>query len=159
MSEKIVLTAAGVEKLKEELNHLETVERYAIIERIKEAKSFGDLSENSEYDEAKKAQGMTEGRIKEITAILANVTVAETPKRITKVCIGSEVEVLDKETSKTRTYKIVGSAECDPLQREISDISPVGSALMGNKKGDVIVAKTPAGDKELEIISIKAIKR
>lgn len=158
-NEKIILTAAGVEKLKEELHHLETVERAAIIERIKEAKSFGDLSENSEYDEAKKAQGMAEGRIKEITAILARVTIAETPKRVTKVCIGSEVEVLDKASNKTHSYKIVGSAECNPLMGEISDISPVGSALIDSKKGDVVVASTPAGDKELEVLSVKAIKR
>lgn len=159
MSEKIVLTAAGVEKLKEELFNLETIERPAIIERIKQAKSFGDLSENSEYDEAKTAQGMAEGRIREITAILAKVEIAETPKRVTKVSIGTEVEIREQVSGKTSSLKIVGSAECDPLKKEISDISPVGSALMGRKKGDIVTAATPAGEKEYEILSIKAIKR
>lgn len=159
MTEKIILTAEGVEKLKAELTHLETVERPEIIERIKQAKSFGDLSENSEYDEAKTAQGMTEGRIREIIAILDNVEIAEIPKRITKVSIGTEVEIINKADGKSATYQIVGSAECDPLKKRISDVSPVGSALLGHKKGDVVNIVTPGGDKECEIVSIKAIKR
>lgn len=159
MVKEHLLTAAGIEKLEEELRHLETVERPEVIERIREAKSFGDLSENSEYDEAKKAQGMCEGRILEITQILENAQVVEVPKRITKVGIGTAVEVLDIDTKKTHEFKIVGSAECDPMQFEISDVSPVGSALIGHKKGDTIAAVTPAGTKNFEILSIKAIKR
>lgn len=159
MVKEHLLTAAGMEKLEEELRHLETVERPEVIERIREAKSFGDLSENSEYDEAKKAQGMCEGRIIEITQILDNAEVVEVPKRVTKVGIGTAVEILDMDTKKKLEFKIVGSAECDPMKMEISDMSPVGSALLGHKKGDVIAATTPAGIKNFEILAIKAIKR
>lgn len=159
MAKEHLLTAAGIEKLEEELRQLETVERPEVIERIREAKSFGDLSENSEYDEAKNAQGMVEGRIIEIKQILDNAEVAEVPKRITKVSIGTAVEILDVETKKTHEFKIVGSAECDPMQMEISDMSPVGSALLGHKKGEIIAAVTPAGTKNFEILTIKAIKR
>lgn len=159
MVKDYVLTAEGKKKLEDELHDLETVQRAEVIERIKEAKSFGDLSENSEYDEAKKAQGMVEGRIQEITKILENASVVEMPKRVTRVSIGTTVEVKDVDSGAQIELKIVGSVECNPAMMEISDESPVGSALMGLKKGDIAEATTPAGTKKYEILSIKATKR
>lgn len=159
MAKDYVLTAEGKKKLEDELHDLETVQRAEVIERIKEAKSFGDLSENSEYDEAKKAQGMVEGRIQEITKILENASVVEMPKRVTRVSIGTTVEVKDVDSGAQIELKIVGSVECNPGLMEISDESPVGSALMGLKKGDIAEATTPAGTKRYEILSIKATKR
>lgn len=159
MAKDYVLTAEGKKKLEDELYDLENVQRAEVIERIKEAKSFGDLSENSEYDEAKKAQGMVEGRIQEITKILENASVVEVPKRITRVGIGTAVEVKDVASGNHIELKIVGSAECNPALMEISDESPVGAALIGLKKGEVADVETPGGQKQFEILSIKAIKR
>lgn len=158
MPKEHVLTAEGKKKLEDELYDLVNVQRAEVIERIKEAKSFGDLSENSEYDEAKKSQGMVEGRIQEITAILENATVVEMPKRITRVSIGTEVNIKDAASGATMSVKIVGSAECDPAKMEISDESPVGAALLGLKKGETAQVETPAGNKTFEVLSIKAIK-
>lgn len=159
MAKEYVLTAEGKLKLEEELHNLETVERAEVIARIKEAKSFGDLSENSEYDEAKKAQGMVEGRIQEITHILENASIVETPKNATRVSIGTTVNVKDLDSGTELELKIVGSVECDPSKMEISDESPVGSALLGLKKGEVAEVETPGGHKRFEILSIKATKR
>ena len=159
MAKDYVLTAEGKKKLEDELYELENVQRAEVIERIKEAKSFGDLSENSEYDEAKKAQGMVEGRIQEINQILENASVVEVPKRITRVSIGTAVVVKDASMGNEIELKIVGSAECDPAKMEISDESPVGAALIGLKKGEISEVDTPGGHKKFEVISIKAIKR
>lgn len=159
MAKDNVLTAEGKKKLEDELYNLENVERAEVIERIKEAKSFGDLSENSEYDEAKKAQGMVEGRIQEITRILENASVIEIPKRITRVSIGTTVVIKDTASGNEIELKIVGSAECEPAKMEISDESPVGAALVGLKKGEIASVDTPGGHKDYEILSIKATKR
>ena len=153
-----ILTKDGKEKLEAELLHLETVRRAEVSERIKEAKSFGDLSENSEYDDAKNEQGWIESRIKELKYILDGATVAETPKRVTKVGIGTTVVVKVKGNRAEKTYHVVGSAEVDASAGEISNESPIGSALMDKKKGDTVTVTTPRGEKSLEILSVAATK-
>lgn len=146
MAEKdFVLTQEGKEKLEEELHYLETVKRAEIGERIKVAREFGDISENSEYDDAKNEQGMMEARIAEISHILSEATVVNTPKRSSKVSVGSTVTV-DMD-GKERAFTIVGGAESDAAQGRISNESPVGSALLGGKKGDVIKTQGPTGKK------------
>ena len=153
-----VLTKEGKAELEQELLHLETVRRREVSERIKEAKSFGDLSENSEYDDAKNEQGWIESRIAELKYILDGATVAELPKRVTKVVIGTTVVVKVKGTKTEKTYRVVGSAEVDASKGEISNESPIGAALMDCKKGDVVVVETPRGEKKFEIISVTATK-
>lgn len=139
-----VLTPEGKLKLEEELHHLETVRREEIGDRIRVAREFGDISENSEYDDAKNEQAWLEARISEITRILSNAVVVEPPKRITKVGIGTKV-VLKDASGAERTVQVVGSAEADPTLALISNESPVGAAIMGAKKGDVIAVSTPSG--------------
>jgi len=145
MHKEIALTPEGQAKLVEELNHLETVRRREVGERIKEAKDFGDISENSEYDDAKNEQAWVESRIIEINQILAHATIIEAPKSTTKVILGSKVELKDLETGDVHKYQVVGSAEADPTHDRISNESPVGQAIMGHKKGDVVKVTTPRG--------------
>jgi transcription elongation factor GreA len=145
MHKEIALTPEGQTKLEEELHHLETVRRREVGERIKEAKEFGDISENSEYDDAKNEQAWVESRIAEIGMILANATVIESPSRSSKVCLGCKVELKDKETGDVHKYQIVGSAEADPAHDRISNESPVGQAIMDRKKGDTVEVTTPSG--------------
>jgi transcription elongation factor GreA len=145
MHKEIALTPEGQSKLEEELHHLETVRRREVGERIKEAKEFGDISENSEYDDAKNEQAWVESRIAEIGMILANATVIESPSRSSKVCLGCKVELKDKESGDVHKYQIVGSAEADPAHDRISNESPVGQAIMDKKKGDTVEVTTPSG--------------
>lgn len=145
MHKEIALTPEGQAKLVEELSHLETVRRREVGERIKEAKDFGDISENSEYDDAKNEQAWVESRIIEINQILAHATIIEAPKSTTKVILGSKVELKDLETGDVHKYQVVGSAEADPTHDRISNESPVGQAIMGHKKGDVVKVTTPRG--------------
>ena len=147
-----VLTQEGKEKLEEELRYLENEKRAEVGERIKIAREFGDISENSEYDDAKNEQGMMEARIAEITHILAEATVVNTPKRSTKVNIGSVVTL--EMDGKERVFSIVGAAESNVAEGKISNESPVGAALMGHKKGDNGVAVGPTG-REIHITIIK----
>ena len=144
-----VLTPEGREKLEEELHYLETVRREEIGERIRIAREFGDISENSEYDDAKNEQGMLEARISEISHILSEATVVNTPKRSTKVNIGSTVTV--EMNGRERTFTIVGGAESDVSQGKISNESPVGAALLGHKKGDKVTTTGPTG-KTIEMV-------
>ena len=153
MNNDIALTPAGQAKLEEELQHLETVRRREVGERIKEAKEFGDISENSEYDDAKNEQAWVESRIIEVTQILARATVVEAPTKTDKVTLGSHV-TLESGSGKTK-YQVVGSAEADPANDKISNESPVGSAIMGHKKGEVVKVTTPSGKViEYKILSI-----
>ena len=138
-----ILTQEGREKLEEELHYLETEKRAEVGERIKVAREFGDISENSEYDDAKNEQGMMEARIAEITRILSEATVVNTPKRSSKVNIGSTVTV--EMNGRERTFTIVGGAESDVAAGKISNESPVGAALLGHKKGDEITTTGPTG--------------
>ena len=154
MAEEIVLTREGKKKLEAELDTLINVKRAEVSERIKQAKSFGDLSENSEYDDAKNEQGFMETRIAEIQAILDQAEVVATPRKATKVAVGTTVTLKLKGRGTQTDYHIVGSAEADPANLAISNESPVGSALIGHKKGDVVDVKTPRGTKTFEITNI-----
>ncbi len=142
-NDNFILTQEGKTKLEEELRYLETEKRAEIGERIKIAREFGDISENSEYDDAKNEQGMVEARIAEVSRILSEATVVTTPKRSNKVNIGSGVTV--DMGGKERVFTIVGGAESDAAAGKISNESPVGSALLGHKKGDVVETTGPTG--------------
>lgn len=138
-----ILTPEGKEKLEEELHYLETEKRAEIGERIKIAREFGDISENSEYDDAKNEQGMMEARIAEISHILSEATVVSTSKRSNSVRIGSTVTV--DMGGRERSFTIVGGAESNAAEGKISNESPVGAALLGHKKGDAVEAVGPTG--------------
>ncbi len=152
---KHVMTFEGVKKLEEELEFLKTVKRKEITEKIKVALGFGDLSENAEYTEAKNEQAFVEGRIVQLENLLKNADVvdeSDAPKGT--VNIGSKVKVKDYDLDDTIEYFIVGSAEADPINGKISNESPVGKALMGKKKNDVVEASTPAGMIKMKIMAI-----
>ena len=154
MADELTLTQAGRDKLVDELAYREGDLQKEIIERIKTARGFGDLSENSEYDDAKNEQGMVEARIAEITHILSEATVVNTPKRSNKVNIGSTVTV--EMAGRERVFTIVGGAESDVANGKISNESPVGSALIGHKKGEHVETTGPTGRKiEMDIIKIE----
>ena len=155
-SKKFIMTYEGVKKLEEELEYLKTVKRKEITEKIKVALGYGDLSENSEYDEAKNDQAFTEGRIIQLENMLKNAVVvdeSEIPKD--KVSVGSIVKVMDYEFDEEVEYTIVGSAEADPMNFKISNESPVGSALIGKKVGDVVEVAVPSGVSKFEILEIR----
>ena len=156
-SNDYILTEEGRAKLEEELHYLETEKRAEIGERIKVAREFGDISENSEYDDAKNEQGMMEARIAEITRILSEATVVTTPKRSNKVNVGSVVTVDMGGTE--RVFTIVGGAESDAAEGKISNESPVGQALLGCKKGDEVTTTGPTGrDIEMTILKVEQAK-
>ncbi|MEN8079269.1 transcription elongation factor GreA [Clostridioides difficile] len=155
-AKKFIMTYEGVKKLEEELEYLKTVKRKEITEKIKVALGYGDLSENSEYDEAKNDQAFTEGRIIQLENMLKNAVVvdeSEIPKD--KVSVGSIVKVMDYEFDEEVEYTIVGSAEADPMNFKISNESPVGSALIGKKVGDVIEVTVPSGISKFEVLEIR----
>jgi transcription elongation factor GreA len=158
MAEKeVILTFEGLAKLEGELEHLKTVRRREVAERIKQALEFGDISENSEYDDAKNEQAFIEGRILTIEKMLRNARVIdeeEKGKSNGVVRVGSKVKVKDLEDNEESEYVIVGSAEADPLASKISNESPVGKALLGQKVGTIIEVKVPAGVVNYEIIAI-----
>ena len=148
-----ILTEEGKTKLEEELHYLETEKRAEIGERIKVAREF-DISENSEYDDAKNEQGMMEARIAEITRILGDATVVSAPKRSNRVNIGSVVTV--DMGGRERVFTIVGGAEADAAAGKISNESPVGAALLGRKKGDAVSTTGPTGREiNMEILKIE----
>jgi transcription elongation factor GreA len=144
MNKEIALTPEGQIKLEQELHYLETVKRREVGERIKEAKEFGDISENSEYDDAKNEQALVETRIIEVNQILAHATIIVSPKKNDKVVLGSKVELQDAD-GEVHMYRVVGSAEADPAADKISNESPVGQAIMGRKKGDSVQVGLPSG--------------
>ena len=155
-AKKFIMTYEGVKKLEEELEYLKTVKRKEITEKIKVALGYGDLSENSEYDEAKNDQAFTEGRIIQLENMLKNAVVvdeSEIPKD--KVRVGSIVKVMDYEFDEEVEYTIVGSAEADPMNFKISNESPVGSALLGKKVGDVVEVAVPSGVSKFEVLEIR----
>lgn len=154
MSKTTQLTPAGLEKLKAELENLKTVGRTEIAEKIRIARGYGDLSENSEYDEAKNEQAKIEARIVELEKTLENVTIIDDAVDTDAVTVGVTVTVLDVEYDEELTYRVVGSAEADPINGFISDDSPVGRALLGAKIGDEVVAEAPAGELKFRILSI-----
>ena len=155
-TKKFIMTYEGVKKLEEELEYLKTVKRKEITEKIKVALGYGDLSENSEYDEAKNEQAFTEGRIIQLENMLKNAVVvdeSEIPKD--KVSVGSIVKVMDYDFDEEVEYSIVGSAEADPMNFKISNESPVGSALLGKKVGDVVEVAVPNGVSKFEVLEIR----
>jgi transcription elongation factor GreA len=151
-NDTVILTPEGRQKLEDELHHLETEKRAEIGERIKVAREFGDISENSEYDDAKNEQAMVEARIAEINRILSEATVVDAPKRSSKVNVGSTVTI--EMNGAERVFTIVGGAEADVASGRISNESPVGAALIGHKKGEEVETTGPTGKK----IQIKIIK-
>ena len=153
--EIIYLTAEGMNKLKEELHHLVSVERPAAAAAIAQARDKGDLSENAEYDAAKDAQAAMEKRIGELEEMLKNAQVVDVDAVSTDVVsILSKVKVYDEDMEEEETYIIVGTTEADPDKNKISDESPIGTALLGKKKGDVVTVETPGGSFELKILEI-----
>lgn len=156
MSKKTVLyTQEGYDKLVEELNYLKNVRREEIKEDIAVARSFGDLSENAEYDEARNEQAKTEARIKELEEMIVNAEIAdETSMDASIISMGSTVKVFDEEFNEDVEYQIVGSNEADPLLGKISDMSPIGMALVGKKAGDSVTVETPGGLVKLQILEV-----
>lgn len=155
-AKKYVMTYEGVKKLEDELEYLKTVKRKEVTEKIKVALGYGDLSENSEYDEAKNEQAFTEGRILQIENMLKNATVvdeSEVPKDV--VSVGSKVKVKDYDFDEIVEYSIVGSAEADPMNFKLSNESPVGKGLVGKKVGDIVEVVVPDGVSKFEILEIK----
>ena len=156
MDKKVVVTASGLKALEEELEMLKTVRRKEVSEKIRVARGYGDLSENSEYDEAKNEQAIVEARIADLEVMLKNVVILDESELVTDVVsLGSFVKVYDEEFEEELEYTIVGSTEADLDLGKISDESPVGKALMGKKVGDVAEAILPTGDTaKFRVISI-----
>jgi transcription elongation factor GreA len=156
MTKDVILTPEGLEKLQEELETLRTTRRREVAERIKEAREFGDIAENSEYDDAKNEQAMVESRIAQLEERERAAQVIDTKDIPTDhVQIGSLVHVKDEKTGKSVKYTIVGSAEADPGEHRLSNESPVGRALMGHKRGEVVSVQVPRGPaRKLKITKI-----
>ena len=156
MDEKeILLTQEGYDNLEKEINYLKTERRGEIAERIKVALGYGDLSENSEYDEAKDAQAENENKIAELEVKLKYAKIIDESEIETKtVQVGNVVKLFDEEFNEEVTYKIVGSTEVDLSQGRISNESPIGQALLGKKRGNIISVETPAGESKYKILSI-----
>ena len=154
----VILTPAGHHQLKSELDRLRTEKRREIAERIAAAREFGDIAENSEYDDAKNEQMMLEHRIAQLEERLANARVIDVKKVDTSVVsIGSVVRLRDVDARETVEYFIVGSAEANPAERKLSNESPVGKAIIGRKKGETVEVITPRGSKvKFKIMEIKA---
>jgi len=151
----IILSASGRKKIEEELERLRTVDRRRVAERIRESKSFGEFSENSEYEEAKNEQAFIEGRIDELTAILRHSSVIDDAGiPVDYVGVGSVVRVRDLGSMDEWEYKLVGPVEANPAENAISNESPVGLALMGSRVGDIVEVRVPAGVARYEVVDI-----
>ena len=154
MQKDVILTPEGLEKLKQEIEYLSTTRRREVAERIKEAREFGDISENSEYDDAKNEQAMLESRILQLEDKLRSAQVIDASELSNDVVrVGSLVTGKD-ERGKGFEYVIVGSTEADPLNNRLSNESPVGKALIGRKKGDTVSVPAPKGERRLTIAKI-----
>ena len=160
-SEEVLITKEGLKKLKDELEYLKTVKREEIAMRLKEAISYGDLSENAEYEEAKNEQAFIEGRILELEKQIKNARIITEHDATAKAAkgqsidIGSVVTVRNKtDDDEPETYTIVGSMEADPIEHKISNESPIGRALLGREKGDVVDVTAPAGKFKYEIVKV-----
>ncbi len=156
IDKEVILTLDGLAKLEKELETLKTVKRRQVAERIKQALEFGDISENSEYEDAKNEQGFIEGRILQIEKMLRNAKVIDDQEvRADVVGIGSKVILIENNGTNEVEYMIVGSAEADPGQAKISNESPVGRSLMGQKVGSVVNVNVPIGTIQYKIKAIK----
>lgn len=150
------MTQAGKQKLEQELEHLKTVVRKEVVERIKIARSFGDLSENSEYDAAKDEQAFVEGRITTVENMIRNARIiSEDELSKDAVSLGNSVTFVELPEGDEETYTIVGSAEADPFEGKISNDSPIAKSLLGRKVGDQVTVQTPGGEMKVKIIEIK----
>ena len=158
---KMLYTQEGYDELVRELDYLKTVRREEIKEAIATARSFGDLSENSEYDEARNEQAKTEARIKELEELVNNAQIVDESKiDANVVSLGSAVTVYDVEEDEDITYNIVGSNEVNPVERKISDQSPIGKALMGNRAGASVTVALPSGDAiHMEIKDVTRVQK
>jgi transcription elongation factor GreA len=154
---EVILTAEGYDKLKQEIEYLQTEKRREVAERIRVAREFGDIAENAEYDDAKNEQAMLEHKIAQLEERLLSARVI-TKKEISKdtVSVGSKVRIRDVAARQTFEYHIVGSAEANPAENKLSNESPVGKAIMGHKKGDVVEVAAPRGTTKFKILEIKA---
>jgi len=158
MAEKqVMLTVEGLKKLEEKLDHLKTVRRGAVAERIKQAIEFGDISENSEYEDAKNEQAFIEGEIMTLEKMLRNSQIIEDGADNETVHLGCTVTIKDIEFNEDLQYTIVGSAEADPTEFKISNESPVGQAILGQKVGSIVEVHVPAGVLEYKILEIKHV--
>ena len=154
--QEVILTQEGYNKLEEQLNYLKTEKRTEIAERIKTARGFGDLSENSEYDEAKTAQRENEEEIAELEQKIRNAKIIDEAEIDTKtVQIGNLVKLLDIEFNEEVEYTIVGSTEVNLAENKVSNVSPIGKALLGRKKGETVDVDAPAGVVQYKILAIK----
>jgi transcription elongation factor GreA len=154
---EVILTRDGYTKLREEIQHLQTVRRREVAERIKHAREFGDISENSEYDDAKNEQAMLEHRIAQLEDRLAAARVIENDEVDTAVVsVGTKVRLRDLDAKETVEYTIVGSAEATPAEHRLSNESPVGRAILGRKKGETVEVTAPRGSLNFKIMDIKA---
>ena len=156
MQKDVILTPEGLEKLKQEIEYLSNEKRREVAERIKEAREFGDISENSEYDDAKNEQAMLEARIASLEEKLRSASVIDASELDSNVVrVGSHVSVKDEGSGKSLKYTIVGSTEANPSENRLSNESPVGKALLGHKKGDTVTVQLPSGKaRELQITKI-----
>lgn len=150
------MTKAGKDKLEQELEYLKSVKRKEVVERIKTARSFGDLSENSEYDSAKEEQAFVEGRITTLENMIRYAKIIEESEmKSDSVALGRSVTFVELPDGDEETYTIVGSAEADPFEGKISNDSPIAKSLIGKKVGDQVSVQTPGGDLSVRIVSIK----
>ncbi len=154
---EVILTSEGYEKLKQEIEYLSNDKRREVADRIRVAREFGDIAENSEYDDAKNEQALLEHRIAQLEERLRNARVIS-KKEISSdvVSIGSRVRLRDVDAKETVEYHIVGSAEANPSENKLSNESPVGRAIMGRKKGEVVEVTAPRGALKFKILEIKA---
>ena len=154
-----ILTKEGLKQLEDELDNLRSVKRAEVAERLKVAISYGDISENSEYDDAKNEQAFVEGRIAVLEKMIRNAQIINGPGKgdRDKVVLGCEVTIRDMETKDTETYRVVGTTEADPMAEppRISNESPVGKAILGEKVGKVVLVATPAGELKYKIVDIQ----
>ena len=157
MSRQSVITQEGLEKLKEEIESLSTVKRREVAERIKEAREFGDIAENAEYDDAKNEQALLEQRIAQLEERLRRSEVIDSKDIDTsEVNVGTIVHVKDQKSGDSQKFQIVGSAEADPTEQKLSNESPIGMALMGHKRNEVVSVEAPRGPKrKLKITKIE----
>ncbi len=154
---EIVLTREGLEKLERELDDLKTVHRREVNDRIRQAKEFGDLSENAEYEDAKQEQAFIEGRILKLEQMIRNARIIdESEYAADEVHLGSIVKVKDLKTGSSHEFSLVGSAEADPVNQRVSNESPLGRSLIGHKKNDTVDVTTPRGIVKYKIESIKS---
>ena len=154
-AKQMLYTKEGFEALMAELKERQTVKREEIKEAIATARSFGDLSENAEYDEARNEQAKVEARIQELEALIENAEIIdETTMDVRSISLGSVVKLYDEDFEEEITYSIVGSNQADPLEQKISDQSPIGRALMGKKAGDRVTVTAPAGELHFKVLEV-----